>query len=166
MAKRFSLREFQQNVLNRIQVQTSSGAAAQAAALGVHIGGQNWLVPMGDIAEVLPLPALTPVPMSKHWFLGVANIRGNLYGISDLSAFSAMGDTLRGQSNRILLLAEKFAFNAGLLVPRVIGLRDSSTWTKTTLGVEVCLKDEKGQVWRTLDIPRLLQNTEFLHIGR
>jgi twitching motility protein PilI len=166
MAKRFSLREFQQNVLNRIQVQTSGSEANPIATLGVQIGGQNWLVQMSDIAEVLPLPTLTPVPLAKPWFLGVANVRGKLYGITDLSAFSGVGETPHGQSNRVLLLAEKYAFNAGLLVPRVIGLRDSSTWKQMVLGVETCLSDEKGQVWRTLDIPELLQRAEFLQIGR
>ncbi len=166
MAKRFSLREFQQNVLNRIQVQTSGAAATRISTLGVQLGGQNWLVQMADIAEVLPLPTLAPVPLTQPWFLGVANIRGNLYSITDLSAFSGMGETVRGQSNRVLLLAEKYAFNAGLLVPRVVGLRDSSAWKKTLLGAESCLADEKGQVWRILDIPALLQRPEFLQIGR
>ncbi len=166
MAKRFSLREFQQNVLNRIQVQTSSSAANPVSTLGVQLGGQNWLVQMSDIAEVLPLPALTPVPLTRAWFLGVANVRGKLYGITDLSAFSGMGETLRGQSNRVLLLAEKFEFNAGLLVPRVIGLRDSSAWRQTILGIETCLVDEKGQIWRSLNIPELLKRPEFLQIGQ
>lgn len=166
MAKRFSLREFQQNVLNRIQVQTSGGVSAPAATLGVQIGGQNWLVEMGDISEVLPLPALTSVPLTKPWFLGVANVRGRLYGIADVAAFKGMGDTLRGQSNRVLLLADKYAFNAGLLVPRVIGLRESASWTQTQVGGEVRLSDEKGQLWRVLDIPELLRNEDFLQIGR
>lgn len=166
MAKRFSLREFQQNVLNRIQIQTSGGAASLISTLGVQIGGQNWLVQMSDIAEVLPLPTLAAVPLTKPWFIGVANIRGNLYSITDLSAFSGVGETARGQSNRVLLLAEKYAFNAGLLVSRVIGLRDSSAWKKTMLGVETCLCDEQGQVWRMLDIPDLLKRPEFLQIGR
>ncbi len=166
MAKRFSLREFQQNVLNRIQVQTSGGGAAKAAALGVQIGGQNWVVDMADVSEVLPLPALTQVPLTKPWFLGVANVRGKLYGITDISAFKGMGDTLRGQSNRVLLLADKYAFNAGLLVPRVIGLRESAAWGTTQVGGEVRLSDEKGQVWRALDIPELLRSEDFLQIGR
>jgi len=165
MAKRFSLREFQQNVLNRIQIQTSSGAASLISTLGVQIGGQNWLVQMSDISEVLPLPTLVAVPLTKPWFIGVANIRGNLYSITDLSAFSGVGETLHGQSNRVLLLAGKYAFNAGLLVSRVIGLRDSSAWKKTTQGSEECLCDEQGQVWRMLDIPSLVQRAEFLQIG-
>ena len=166
MAKRFSLREFQQNVLNRIQVQTSGGAVSRVSSLGLQIGGQNWLVKMEDVAEVLPMPALTPVPLTKSWFLGLANIRGNLYGICDLSAFSGMGDTPRGQSNRVLLLAGKFAFNAGLLVSRVVGLRDSSAWVSTMRGMEECLLDEKGQVWHLLDLPMLVQHNDFLQIGR
>lgn len=163
MARRFSLREFQQNVLNRIQ--TSEGAASHISTLGVQIADQNWLVEMSDIAEVLPLPVLATVPLTKPWFIGVANIRGNLYSITDLSAFSGLGETLRGQSSRVLLLAEKYAFNAGLLVSRVIGLRDSSAWKKTGMGEEARLVDEQGQTWRRLDIAHLLQRPEFVQIG-
>lgn len=163
MARRFSLREFQQNVLNRIQ--TSGGEASHISTLGVQVGNQNWLVQMSDIAQVLPLPALTAVPQTKPWFLGVANIRGNLYSITDLSAFIGLGETPRGQSNRALLLAEKYAFNAGLLVPRVIGLRDSSVWQRTGSGEEARLIDEQGQAWRQLNVTELLQRPEFLQIG-
>lgn len=166
MAKRFSLREFQQSVLNRIQVQTSGGVTSKAQVLGVQIGGQHWLVEMSDVAEVLPLPALTHVPLAKPWFLGVANVRGKLYGITDISAFNGMGETMRGQSNRILLLADKYAFNAGLLVPRVIGLRDNSAWPRSRVAGELRLTDDKGQLWRTLDIPALLQSEDFIEIGR
>lgn len=163
MARRFSLREFQQNVLTRIQ--NSSGVSGQVSTLGVQAGGQNWLVQMSDIAEVLPLPAMTLVPLTRSWFVGVANIRGNLYSITDLAAFNGLGASARDQGNRVLLVAEKYAFNAGLLVPRVIGLRDSSGWKKSGLGGEARLTDEHGQVWRQLDVAELLQRPEFLQIG-
>ncbi len=163
MARRFSLREFQQNVLHRIQ--TSSGAASQTSTLGIQLGGQNWLVHMSDIGEVLPPPALTAVPLAKPWFLGVANVRGKLYGITDLAALYGLGDTPRGQSNRVLLVADRYAFNAGLLVPRVIGLRDSSAWKRSEHEGEIQLHDEQNNIWRWLDIGKLLQQTEFLQIG-
>ncbi len=163
MARRFSLREFQQNVLNRIQ--TSSGAASHVSTLGVQLGEQNWLVQMSDIGEVLPMPAVTVVPLTKPWFIGVANIRGMLYCIADLSAFNGLGGTVRGQSNRVLLVADKYAVNAGLLVTRVIGLRDSSAWQKTEQNGETFFQDEQGQTWRRLDIGQLMQQTEFLQIG-
>ncbi len=163
MARRFSLREFQQNVLNRIQ--TSSGAASHVSTLGVQLGEQNWLVQMSDVGEVLPMPAVTVVPLTKRWFIGVANIRGMLYSIADLSAFYGLGDTARGQSNRVLLVADKYAVNAGLLVTRVIGLRDTSAWRKTEQNGETSFQDEQGQVWRSLDVGQLVQQADFLQIG-
>lgn len=163
MARRFSLREFQQNVLARIQ--TGAGAESRASTLGVQLGGQNWLVQMSDIAEVLPLPALTVVPLTKAWFVGVANIRGNLYSITDLPAFFGLGETQRSHSSRVLLLAEKYAFNAGLLVPRVLGLRDSSAWKRSGVGADLLLTDERGQAWRQLDMAELVQRPEFLQVG-
>ncbi len=163
MARRFSLREFQQNVLHRIQ--TSSGAASKTSTLGIQLGNQNWLVQMSDIGEVLPLPALTAVPLSKPWFLGVANVRGKLYGITDLAALNGLGETPRGQSNRVLLVADKYAFNAGLLVSRVIGLRDSSGWQRSERDGEIQLQDEQHNTWHWLDIEKLLQQAEFLQIG-
>src|SRR5512140_2214469 len=85
MSKRFNLREFQQQVLDRLQQQASG--SAQVSTLGVQVGQQFWLVDMTDISEVMPMPALTPVPLTKPWYCGVANVRGSLYSIVDLCAF-------------------------------------------------------------------------------
>ena len=74
MSKRLNLREFQQNLIDRLQAADLSDS--RVSTLGVQIAGQNWLVDMVDIDEVLPLPALTPVPFTKPWFRGVANVRG------------------------------------------------------------------------------------------
>jgi twitching motility protein PilI len=69
-----------------------------------------------------------------------------------------------GQS-RVLLLGQKFAFNAGLVVSRVLGLRNATDWQSSEQDGEVRLVDGNGQVWRKLDIAQLLQQPEFLQIG-
>ena len=98
MAKRFSLREFQQNVLDRLQQQEEMGS--HASTLGVQVGNDYWLVEMEDISEVLPVPPLTPVPLTRPWYRGVSNIRGNLYSISDLAAFLGLPEVMQeGQQN-------------------------------------------------------------------
>ena len=33
------------------------------------------------------MPEPVPVPLTKPWFLGVANVRGGLYGMIDFGAF-------------------------------------------------------------------------------
>jgi len=163
MAKRFSLREFQQNVLSRLQQQEEAGS--HASTLGVQVGKDLWLVEMEDISEVLPPPPLTVVPLVKPWYRGVANIRGNLYSISDLAAFMGQSEIAREGQNRVLLVNPKFAFNAGLLVTRVLGLRDTANWQSTESAEGITYQDGQGQTWRKLDIAGLLQQPEFLQIG-
>lgn len=193
MSKRLNLREFQQNLIDRLQVKDLS--AARVDTLGVQIAGRNWLVDMVDISEVLPLPALTAVPFTRPWFRGVANVRGNLYSVVDMAAYEHSGAALRpstgplvmsadegsegsgqaastgsGQasgdaSNRVLLVADRFAFNVALLVDRVLGLRDARTWSQSEVDGQIEYRDEQGASWRKLDVRGLLGQAEFLQIG-
>jgi twitching motility protein PilI len=36
---------------------------------------------------VVPLPQLTPAPLTKPWFAGIANIRGVLYSVVDFASW-------------------------------------------------------------------------------
>jgi len=163
MSKRFSLREFQQGVLDRLKDQTAE--SSRVTTLGVLIGKDHWLVDMSDISEVMPLPAMTPVPVTKPWFCGVANVRGNLYSVTDMNGFLNNETTPRDSSARVLLLGQKYAYSAGLMVTRVLGLRNSKEWQASEQDGEIYLQDSSGQKWRKLDVPSLLHRPEFLHIG-
>ena len=103
--------------------------------------------------------------MTKPWYCGVANVRGNLYSIIDLNAYPDQPPTVREAANRVLLLGQRFAFNAGVLVSRVLGLRNTEGWQRTEDGGIVRYKDGSGQTWHRLDIQQLLQQPEFLQIG-
>ncbi|MDP2761830.1 MAG: chemotaxis protein CheW [Sideroxyarcus sp.] len=163
MSKRFNLREFQQQVLDRLQAQ--GVGSASISTLGVQVGQHLCLVDMTDISEILPLPVMTPVPLTKPWYCGVANVRGNLYSIIDLNAYPDQPPTVQEAPNRVLLLGQRFAFNAGLLVSRVLGLRNSEGWQRQEESGIVRYKDDSGQTWHKLDIQQLLQQPEFLQIG-
>jgi twitching motility protein PilI len=163
MSKRFNLREFQQDLLARIHAQST--IAGQGAVLGVQVGASYYLLDMQDIAEVLPVPLLTVVPLTQAWYCGVANVRGNLYGVVDLCAYLGQGETRRESEARVLLLSAKFAFGAGFLVARVLGLRDASAWQQVECDGVLCSQDEAGRTWRKLDVVGLLQQPEFLQIG-
>ncbi len=163
MSKRFNLREFQQGLLERMQVQ--AGSANQIGTLGVLIGNGNWLIDMADISEVLSLPELTTVPLTKPWYCGVANVRGNIYSITDLGAYLNYGITSKDPQNRVLLLGQKFNFNTGLLVSRVLGLRNSKEWQQSEQNGNVTYQDSSGQEWQKLDIRELIQQPEFIQIG-
>jgi len=65
----------------------------------------------------------------------------------------------------VLLVAEKFAFNAALLVDRVLGLHDAKTWDQSEVDGQIEYRDEQGTSWRKLDVKGLLGQAEFLQIG-
>lgn len=163
MSKRLNLREFQQNLIDRLQAKEMS--EDRLSTLGVQIAGRNWLIDLSDIGEVLPLPKLIRVPFTKPWFRGVANVRGNLYSVADMAAYERSGVASGDVHNRILLVAERYAFNAALLVDRVLGLRDARKWQQTGIGGQTEYQDETGTNWHKLDVPGLLEQAEFLQIG-
>ncbi len=159
MSKRFNLREFQQQVLDRLQEKTAGDA--KASTLGVQVGNTSWLMEMPDISEVMPLPTLTAVPLTQPWYRGVTNVRGNLYSIVDLGAYLQHAPTPPEAHNRVLLLNARHGFNTGLIVSRVLGLRNTAGWQQNDDGYV----DAQGQHWRKLDVPHLLHQPEFLQIG-
>jgi twitching motility protein PilI len=164
MSKRLNLREFQQNLIDRLQA--TDLAETRVSTLGVQIAGRSWLVDMVDISEVLPLPPLTTAPFAKPWFRGVANVRGNLYGVIDMAAYEHSGAASGDANNRVLLVAEQYKFNAALLVDRVMGLRDARGWRQSEgLDKQIEYHDEHGAAWRKLDVSGLLEQVEFLQIG-
>jgi len=175
MSKRLNLREFQQNLIDRLQADDL--AVERVTTLGIQIGNQSWLVEMADIDEIMPLPKLAKVPFSKPWFCGVANVRGNLYGVVDMMIYegsdTASGDAenravlvaSRFEFNVALLVASHFEFNVALLVDRVLGLRDARAWQQAEVDGQVEYHDEQGTLWRKLNVAHLLEQAEFLQIG-
>ena len=163
MSRRINLREFQQDLIDRMQAKGRAGD--QITTLGVQIAEQNWLVDMLDVSGVLPLPPLTAAPLTKPWFLGVVNVRGALYGVSDMAAYQQKGKASGAAANRVLLVAERHAFNAALLVERVLGLRNARLWAQSEVDGQVQYRDEQGNFWHKLDMVGLLGRPDFLQIS-
>lgn len=149
---------------------------AAATLLGLLVGKERWILPLSDSGEILQLPELTPVPLTRQWFAGIANIRGKLFAVSDLSAFLGGEATPRNASARLLLVGNRYGSNVALLVTRMLGLKHVQDFTtqedSTALhpptqprwGAQI-LMDRAGQRWRRLIVPELLADSEFMNIG-
>ncbi|MET0104186.1 MAG: chemotaxis protein CheW [Sedimenticola sp.] len=88
-----------------------------------HIAGVRLVVPLNEIAEILNYPdAITPVPGTKGWVVGIANIRGNLLPIIDLQVFLGGKHIVIGRRSRVLVINHNGLF-VGLLVGDVQGMR-------------------------------------------
>ncbi|MDO5768903.1 MAG: chemotaxis protein CheW [Psychrobacter sp.] len=97
----------------------------QAQWLGVvfEVAGQRLVAPMGEVSEVLSMPDLTTVPLTKPWLLGVANVRGRLLPLTDLAKFLALPSRQVRQSLRKVLVIDQPDFYSGLLVDAVLGIQ-------------------------------------------
>jgi len=170
MARKISLREFQESVVAKLQSLASSDTAS-SSRLGVQIGAQFWLINLSDISEALPIPKLTPVPLAQPWFCGVANFRGNLYGIVDFSHFLGGVPTQLGVDCRLLLVHQKFSVNCGIVVSRMLGLRNPEKMQRVEIEggappwVAAEYHDETGQRWQELNMQVLTGHAQFLNVG-
>ena len=92
------------------------------SGIGFRIGGQCYVAPMGEIAEILHEPRFTLLPGVKPWVKGVANLRGQLLPIMDLCRFFGYELSALRKQRRVLVLAYKEVF-VGLQVDEVLGLQ-------------------------------------------
>jgi twitching motility protein PilI len=164
---RTSLRDYQRELSERLKAAAAGGAASR---LGVKAGEQAWLVSLADAGEVIPPPAITPVPLTKPWFRGVANIRGKLYGVVDFAAFLGGAPVAPGEQVRLLLLGEKFRMGSALLVDRLLGLRGAEDFQAQPSAagapwLRAEYADKDGMRWKELDVARLVQDPAFLEVA-
>jgi twitching motility protein PilI len=169
MAKRISLREFQEGVLARLKALAASHTAA--SKLGIQVGDANWLVDLTDVSEVLPVPPIATVPLTHRWFRGVTNIRGNLFSVVDLPGFLGGESVPNSTGSRLLLIHTRHIMNSALLVNRMLGLRNIEDMEASTSPDPVTpwagqiWKDKQGREWRELKIPDLVIQAPFLQVG-
>ncbi len=171
MARKTSLREFQQNVAQRIRDLASQKTVA--SKLGFQVGTENWLVTLSDVSEVIPVPDTIAVPLTHSWFRGVANIRGKLYSLIDFAGFQGGSAIGPGMERRVILIAERLIEGSGILVSRMLGLRNPEQFTpeqglargSERPWVKATFRDSNDAIWYELDLQVLANNMQFLSVG-
>lgn len=89
--------------------------------IGFRLGNAYLVASIGEINEILSLPPVTPVPGTKAWLLGIANVRGNLLPIVHLRGLLE-GEAFRGnERTRVLSVKHQPGANVGIVVDEVLG---------------------------------------------
>ena len=178
MAKKEALRELQSRLAERLQAARTEARAANW--LAVESAGQGFLLPLDEAGEIFPHTACAGVPHTAAWFLGVANLRGGLYGVMDLGAFLGLKaasqpfapvEGLRDQA-RLVIFNPALETNCALLVERLAGLRSKEQLE--SLGddgrarpafVGQRFRDSQARVWQELSLSALAGDEAFLRIA-
>ena len=181
MAGGKSLREFQVRLSERLR--QAASAPPQSARLGVQIGDRSLLVDLSEVGEIVALPGeITPVPLTHEWFRGLVNLRGSLYGVSDLACFEGREPTPMTKSTRLLAFAPRLNLNGAIVVDRMLGLQGTATLTEADpdesneanemngasapawLGRKWV--DAEGRRWTELRLEELAGDERFLAVNR
>ena len=169
MAKKTSLRDFQEYLAGRLT--TAAQGKGAASWLGIEVGGAPWLIELSDSGEIVQAPTLAKVPLTQPWFAGIANIRGNLYAVTDFSVFCGGPQTPLNASSRLLLVGTRFGANASLLVSRMLGLKNPDQFSAATATDDAHpweggrVVDGDGREWKRLNVRAMLADPAFMEIG-
>ena len=147
------------------------GTSGEWSGITFRLGDLNLACDGDRILEVLPLPQATPVPGAKPWILGLANVRGSILTIVDLTWFLT-GERSSLTSRSRLLSSQLHKAPVGLLIDEVLGQRhflsedatDADLPQDSPLQWVVTRKHKVGaETWHEFDIDRLFSSQDFLN---
>ena len=149
----------------------------QAGWLAVESAGSKYLFPLSQSGEIFPYAAPQTVPYTHGWFLGVANLRGGLFGVVDLASFVTgqpplqRSDAGRAES-RLVALHQLLEINCALLIDRLAGLRNTEAFVSSNDAPEGApdyfgsgYTDASGAYWQEINLQALSQQPQFLSIS-
>jgi twitching motility protein PilI len=144
----------------------------ELVGIGFRLGDEQFLVSREEVREVLTVPTgVARVPGAKHWLRGLANIRGQLLPLIDMSHFFGGGVAANSRRARILSVNHRDV-PAGLLVDEVLGFRrfpESQRNQETPKTVIRCDRFLRGsfaqgdEIWPVLSLKSLVESDEFLN---
>ncbi len=119
MAKKESLREYQDTILRKMEIARTSDAGQVQLLFGFRAGERNYIIGGKDVTELASPSVLEPIPVSKPWVAGAANIKGSVYNVTDFSLLMGSEPVKRG---KFVVLSQDIMVGSALLVDALTGL--------------------------------------------
>lgn len=143
--------------------------------LGFRLLEQQFVVAMDELAELMRVPQTTRLPGVKSWVNGVANVRGRLMAVVDLSAYLGRPSTAPKGQRRILVVEGEELY-IGYMVDEALGILHFPSDSYRQGGIELAevlnpylegAYQVAGTVWPVLSLVRLAKdpNLQRLAVG-
>ncbi len=157
---------------------SAMGLPAQAdmaprwSGIGFSCLGFRFVVPMGQISELMEVPATTRLPGVHSWVIGLSNVRGRLLPLFDLARFIGGHVSSQKKSHRVLVW-ESDNLYSGLVVDKAFGMQHFVADTYSEENVELpdnlrgyvrgVYKDATGESWSVFDMSSLAEDPNFIN---
>ena len=144
------------------------------SGVAFRLGDFRLTCRISRVEEVIAFPPYTPLPRSKSWLLGIANVRGNLAPVIDLGWYLFKTRTPITARTRLLLTRFQGRL-AGLVVDEVFGQRhfhtddlsEAAEWEKTPMKGLISQAFPAGDTsWGVLKMETLEQMPDFMNGAR
>ncbi len=145
--------------------------------LAVEAGGDKYLFPLSQSGEIFPWVGTQQVSYTQAWFVGVANLRGGLFGVVDLASYVSgkaplPRSELTRSDSRLVSLNSAIEVNCVLLIDRLAGLRKQDAFIDfLERGADAPAffgnryVDLSGATWQEINLQLLAQQAHFLTIA-
>jgi twitching motility protein PilI len=169
MQKKEALSQFQTRLADRLASTGVEREQSSANWLAVEIANEGFVLPLGQSGEIFPWCEPQPIPYTKEWFLGVANLRGALCGVVSLTKYleldsSSEDPKISFQDRRLVGFHPSFDLNTVFIVDKLVGLKNQGQLEST--GHESQYRDSQGKIWRELDLGKLSKTAAFINVAQ
>lgn len=85
-----------------------------------ELGSLRMALPIDGLAEVGPLPAITPLPNLPDWILGIVNVRSEIISVVDLAKFLDLPGNADQSADQLVVLRHR-EMRTALPIGRIYG---------------------------------------------
>ena len=178
MANRIALRELQTRLATRLQA--ARDQEQSVSWLAVESGASHYLFPLTQADEIFARAPIQPVPYAHGWFVGVANLRGGLFGVVDLARYvggattaaPAVAPEANAAAARMITLNAALEVNCAVLIDRLAGLRGVDSFQASQEAPQGSpdyfghqYVDADDVHWQELNLQSMVHSPRFLEIG-
>lgn len=167
--QKVSLSSFQQYIAEQLAAAEAQEATPTDRRLGVLLGELHFLIPLGDMEEILPAGAITPVPLTHPWFLGLRSVSGRLIGVIDYVCYAHGIQQRITAASRILIPTIQSIKDCGFIVSAVIEICDLSVMEKSFVVEDeqerTIYIDQQQRQWREVNWNLLMKMPDFFQVA-
>jgi twitching motility protein PilI len=141
------------------------------SGIAFRFAGHQFIAPLGEVAEVIPVPRSTTIPSAKRWMRGLANVRGRLLPLTDLAQFLHMPETELTRLSKVMIIDQPNNYG-GVIVDQVIGIHhfNKHSYFSSNAQLPDALAqytsgyfERHGQQWHVFLFSKLVQDQAYLN---
>jgi twitching motility protein PilI len=164
------LRDFQQQLAHRLQLAAAARGTLQDG-IAALTASYAWLFSLAHAAEVIAVPALTTVPFTQPWYLGLFSHRGELTAAIDLDGLLGAPIPPWRATDRLLLLSSSLPLRCAIRIAHLTGIVDRASLCESERDPQLpawapaLFADADGVHRAWVDIDALMRDPAFLDIS-